>query len=116
MDSIEELAQFRRTRNTVLVTEDNAALEFAELHRGQLRFCHNRGAWFEWDGTVWRENGTGLAFQSARELTRRLVQEEPDRVRYVSGKTSFASGVEKFAKSDPAFAVTSEVGTKTPFS
>jgi putative DNA primase/helicase len=36
-------------------------------------------------------------------------------VRYVSGKTSFASGVEKFAKSDPEFAVRSEAWDKDPF-
>jgi putative DNA primase/helicase len=62
----------------------------------------------------WLQNRTGLAFQFARELSRDLAIREPDRVRYVASKTSFAGGVERFARSDPAFAVTSQYWDKDP--
>jgi putative DNA primase/helicase len=88
------------------VTEDGAALEFAQLYRGKLLFDHDVGAWYEWDGSIWHQNRTGIAFQWARELARGLALREPDRVRYVSSKTSFAAGVERFARHDPVFAVT----------
>ena len=68
----------------------------------------------EWTGAIWRQNRTGLGFQFARELARDLSIREPDRVRYVSSKTSFAAGVERFARSDPAFAVTSEQWDSDP--
>jgi putative DNA primase/helicase len=58
---------------------------------------------------VWRQNRTGMAFLWARELARRMSMSEPDKVRYVTSKTSFAGGVERFARSDLAFAVTAEV-------
>jgi putative DNA primase/helicase len=91
-----------------LVTEDQTAIEFARRYAGELRFCHDTGAWFQWDGSVWRQNRTGLAFQFARQLARDLAGSESDKVRYVASKTSFAAGVERFARSDPALAVTSE--------
>jgi putative DNA primase/helicase len=92
-----------------IITEDSAACQFAELYRNRLRYCHDTGAWFEWDGSIWQPNRTGMAYQWARELARRLSLSEPDKVRYVVNKTSFASGVERFARSDPEFAVTAEV-------
>ena len=82
------------------------ALRFAELFAGKLRYCHDTAAWFEWTGTHWARNRTGLAFQWARELARDLARNELARKRSVLSKTGFAAGVEKFAKSDPAFAVT----------
>jgi putative DNA primase/helicase len=91
-----------------LVTEDWAALEFGARHKGQLRFCHDSGSWFEWTGAIWQQNRVGAAFQYARQLARELAISEPDKVRYVASKTSFAGGVERFARTDPAFAVTSE--------
>ena len=56
-----------------LVTEDQAAIEFARRHAGHLRFCHDAGAWYEWNGSIWRQNRTGLAFQFARQLARDLA-------------------------------------------
>lgn len=94
---------------TDIITEDLAACEFAAIYRDRLRFCHDTGAWYEWNGSIWQPNRTGLAYQWARELARRLSLSEPDKVRYVVNKTSFASGVERFARSDPDFAVTAEV-------
>jgi hypothetical protein len=73
-----------------------------------LSFDHDAGKWREWTGSIWRENETGLAFHFARELDRDLAVTEPDKVRYVTSKSSFAGGVERFARSDPAFATTSE--------
>ena len=91
-----------------LVTEDSAALKFAQQFAGRLRFDHDAGKWREWNGSVWRENKTGLAFHFARELARTLAEREADRVRYVTSKTSFSTGVERFARADPTFATTSD--------
>ena len=98
----------RRLATNELVTEDQAAIEFSRRHAGQLRFCHTSGVWHEWTGSIWKPNKTEIAFHFARELARELGNSESDKVRYVTSKTSFAAGVEKFARSDPAFAVTSE--------
>src|SRR5215213_8433951 len=67
-----------------IVTEDSAALCFAALYGDRLRFCHSTGAWFEWNGTAWRESQKGRAFTWARELARDLTRNEPAKVRYVA--------------------------------
>src|SRR5829696_4961517 len=96
-----------------IVTEDSAAQEFAARYSARLRYCHSTRAWFEWDGVRWCQNMTGRAFQLARELARELAA--ADKIHYVTSKTSFADGVERFARSDDAFAVTSEWWDASPF-
>lgn len=89
-----------------IVTEDNAAQQFVELHAGKLRYCHDYAAWFRWTGVNWEQDKTGAAFHWARELARRLSQDHDERRRYITSKTAFAAGVERFAKHDPRVAVT----------
>src|SRR4029077_431784 len=78
-------------------------------HRDQLRFDHDAGKWFNWTGTYWRLERTRLAFAWARDLARELTQAKAAKARVACGRTSFAAGVERFAQTDRAFAVTSEL-------
>jgi putative DNA primase/helicase len=90
-----------------VVTEDSAALEFAEIYRGKLLYDHDEGCWFEWAGSHWRRESTGLALEWARQLARCLSEDQKAKGRYAVRKTSFARGVERFARGDRAFAVQS---------
>ncbi len=87
------------------VTEDSAALKFRDRYDGQLLFDHDVNAWFVWDGCCWRSDKTGLAFEHARQLIRELTENHSGRSKILANRTGFASGVEKFARSDRAFAV-----------
>jgi putative DNA primase/helicase len=98
-----------------IVTEDSAALEFVERHCAQLRYCHSTGAWFKWKLVYWEKDQTGIAFQWARELARKLAADQDERKRYITNKTSFASGVERFAKVDPKIAVTIDYWDADPW-
>jgi predicted DNA-binding transcriptional regulator AlpA len=89
-----------------IVTEDNAALQFVAQYGQDLRYCHDTGAWFHFNGVMWLKDHTGRAFQFAREMVRQLGQDQDDRKRFITSKTSFAAGVEKYAKGDLAIAVT----------
>ena len=61
-------------------TEQNVALAFAVLHQDGLRFCAQRGCWYEWDGTRWRQEPTGLALDFASDLrVHRIMAAKPDR-------------------------------------
>jgi putative DNA primase/helicase len=95
----------QQPRNDI-ITEDSAAVEFVEENADKLRYCHSTGAWFQWDGNIWRREDTQLAFHWARLLARRLVEDQDKKMRSAAGKTAFASGVEKFAQRDRAMAVT----------
>src|SRR5438309_2019141 len=98
-----------------IVTEDSAAQQFVELHGDKLRYCHSHGKWFRWNGFYWEINNTSIAFHSARELARELAENEDDRKRYKISATSFAGGVERFAKCDPNVAVTMEFWDRDPW-
>lgn len=99
----------------LILTEDSAAMQFAAAFRDRLRYCHDAGQWFEWSGSIWQANKTDIAFAWAREFVRHLSQHEPGKVRYVTGKAAFASSVERFCRSDRAFAVTTENWDADPF-
>jgi putative DNA primase/helicase len=115
-DNIMKLAAYQElARNDEPVTEDSAALAFTKRYRDRLHFDHHIGKWFVWSGTHWHCECTGLAFSWARQLARELAKDEPTRVRYVTSKISFAGGVERYARTDRAFAVTSEIWDRDPY-
>jgi putative DNA primase/helicase len=88
-----------------VVTEDSAAVQFVELYGKDLRYCHSTASWFRWNIVRWQRDLTGATFQSARQLSRDLGEDVDESGRKVIGKTSFAAGVERFARSDQAVAV-----------
>jgi putative DNA primase/helicase len=104
----------RQTAIGDLVTEDSVALAFTLQRAGELRYCHHAGRWFEWTGNVWRMNETGVVLQRIRELTRSTSAGATEKVQTSVNKVSFASGAERFCKSDPKFAVTSAHWDKDP--
>ena len=99
-----------------LVTEDMAALRFVEQHRDDLRFCHHAGAWYQWIGSHWQREETGLAFSWARRQARELGRASGSgRAATQAGKAAFSAGVERFCQSDRAFAVTSAAWDQDPW-
>lgn len=114
IDNIIALAAYQAEKREI-ITEDAAALSFAERHRDQLRFDHDMGKWFVWKGNYWRRERTKLAFAWARELARELAQNHALKGRVVCGKTAFAAGVERFAQADRAFAVTADLWDRHPY-
>ncbi len=98
-----------------IVTEDSAGIHFVDLHGDDLRFCHSSGAWYRWQDTHWVQDKVGVAFQYARKLARQLTKDQDRRKRYITGKTSFASGVERFAKHDPKVRVTADYWDTDPW-
>ena len=97
------------------MTEDGVALRFAQQHGDEMRFCHDARRWYFWTGTHWRENRDHLAFSWARELVRGHNRSAEYKTKAVTGKTAFAGGVERFAQTDRAFAVTAEIWDTGPW-
>ena len=108
--NIVKLASFQElVSNTELLTEDSTALAFTDRYRDRLLFDHDLGMWFVWTGTRWEHERTCLAFSWARDLARELAKNMPERMRLIPSKASFAGNVERFARADRAFAVTSDI-------
>lgn len=72
-------------------------------HASTMRFDHDEGRWFEWDGTRWRADRTDRGLHYAREIGRRMGEGKRQMC-----KASVAAGAERFCRADPALAVTSE--------
>jgi putative DNA primase/helicase len=98
-----------------VVTEDGAALEFAERHATDLRFDHDAGRWFRWDGFHWQRERTPYAFSEARDLVRQLSKDQKQRVRNITSKANFAGNVERYAKADRALVATQETWDRDTF-
>jgi len=86
------------------VSEDVIALAFTEAFRDTLRFDHDAGKWFRWNGAFWKRDATDLAIDYARKFARNLA----DGKRALC-KSSVASGAERFCRADRAHAVTHEI-------
>lgn len=93
------------------LTEDGIALAFAATHGTNLRFCHHAGKWYVWTGTRWQKEDTNLAFNWARKTCRDLNTLSDPKL----AKASTAAAVERFARADRAFAVTSAIWDTDPF-
>jgi putative DNA primase/helicase len=98
-----------------VVTEDSGAELFVQRHGDQIRYCHSTGAWFLWNGVRWQRDFTGSTYQQVREIARELGEDQDHRGRKVIGKTSFASGIERFARSDPDVAVMIDYWDSNPW-
>jgi len=87
------------------ISEHEAAMRFAERHGEGLRYDHHRGRWYSWDGTIWRVNENGLAYDLMRAIC--------------SGggllKASHVKGALTHASNLRCFAVTSEIWDCDPW-
>jgi putative DNA primase/helicase len=112
-----EIVQATQLIDNGTVTQDGIARIFAHRYNGRLRYCHDTGAWFGWTGSHWRQDHKNMAFQFARELGREFtdmastIKSDLKEVRRVT----FAGGVERFAQSDPVFAVTNDDWDQDPY-
>lgn len=82
-------------------TQDNVALAFRQQLAGQLLYAHSFSTWLEWDGTRWKRESTGKAFDYARTLTRKVNRGG----KATPASASFCKGVETYLKTDRAFSV-----------
>ena len=96
------------------VTEDGIARAFTALHGDTLLFDHDAGRWYQWTGDHWKAEATGRAYHFAREIARNASDWMQFKARDKVRRSAFAAGVERFARSDPAHAVTQEVWDADP--
>ncbi len=99
------------------LTEDGIALAFTKRHQDDLRYDHDRGAWYQWTGKTWREDETKLAFSWSRRICRQLAKDAGVEGKMLAtlAKASTAAAVERFAQADPVLAVTSKIWDRDLF-
>jgi P4 family phage/plasmid primase-like protien len=95
--------------------EDGIALAFAKKFKDNLLYDHTRGSWYNWTGSHWKIEQTNLAFAWSRDICRELARDEEMKIKAAVSKAATASAVERFARSDRSFAVTSEKWNTDPY-
>lgn len=98
-----------------IITQDGVARVFADRFADRLRYCHNTGSWYQWVGTHWGRDETAIAFHFVRELGRELSELSEKADLKEVRRVSFAGGVERYCRSDPAFAVISSQWDRDQF-
>ena len=95
-------------------TQDQVAEAFASTQAGRLRYCHDGKAWFQWDGVAWRRDETGEVAHLIRATAREMATDPWGKPGVTAGGTRFVAGVERFARADPALAVTARAWNADP--
>jgi putative DNA primase/helicase len=87
-------------------TENAVARRFARRFAGTLIYDHSALGWLVWGEAAWRPDELGVAVEWIRSFveSERQVAIDP-RERAAMGRVRFVSAVERFSRSDPAFAV-----------
>jgi P4 family phage/plasmid primase-like protien len=97
------------------ISEDRVAAEFAERYGDDFRYDHTPGKWFHFDGSIWAAEQTELAIDHCRQLCRELRAKADDaRTRNALSRGSASTAVERLARTDRAFAVTSQIWDRSP--
>jgi len=88
------------------VTEDRVARVFTQEYGRQFLYCHDHGAWFMFDGSVWKQQRTPMAFHMMRELVERMSLGARNKIGMQ--KKAYCLAAEGFARADPVLSMTAE--------
>ena len=97
-------------RNELELTEDYIARAFVDRYVWELRYDHDKGSWYIWDGSHWREDETKGAFDKVRAFCRAVRGE----ARAMSSRRA-VEGVEVMASRDPQVAMTTRDWNPDPW-
>jgi putative DNA primase/helicase len=83
-------------------TEEGLALRFSEKYASTLRYVAMWGRWFEWTGSVWKQDSTLRIFHYIREICRAaaLSPEATPSCAFRLNQARTVVAVEKLARSD----------------
>jgi putative DNA primase/helicase len=92
------------------LNEDGVIRAFTARHADELKFDHDAGKWFQYDGNCWRRDNTKLAHHFARESSLAMAEGEEDGalVRALKRVPTWEA-VERGARTVREFSVTSDV-------
>ena len=90
-------------------SEDTIATAFVNIHHETIRYDHDAGRWYEWNGIHWVPDRVDRGLHYAREISRRMGEGKKTMC-----KASVAAGAERFARADPRVAVTAEYWDQDP--
>lgn len=88
-------------------SDEALAIEFAQTYRPELRYVAAWNRWYIWDGHLWKHDETLAAFDLARKLVRRVVNQMPNgKEAKLLASSRTVNAVQSLAKADRRLAAT----------
>lgn len=87
-------------------SEEELALQFAELFANELRYVAKWKRWLRWNGVKWKVDDTLKVFNLARRLCRKAALNADPKVTHKIASASTVAAVERLARSDRRLAAT----------
>ncbi len=99
---------------TIEVTEDGAARELVRRNGHKIRYDNNLGAWWIWEGTVWRKDATGRIRETLKRIAREATVGLGTKVLRAVRRAGFISGAERMAMTDSRVSVSADYWDRDP--
>ena len=97
-------------------SDESLALRFTTEHAASLRYVAAWGRWYEWSGSVWKQDETLAVFDLARRLCRQASADcEKEKVAAMIASAKTVAAVERLAKADRRHAATIEQWDADPW-
>jgi putative DNA primase/helicase len=96
------------------ITEDSLAQVFVDENLDRIRYDHDAGAWYLWDGVRWARDDTGTAAERCRHINRRFGHLD-SKLAKALGSARAVKGVEWLARTDQRVAVLASAWDSDPW-
>ena len=92
----------KRKSVEIPLSEDAIAVEVSRAHADDMIWCPQRGSWYVWEGSRWRRDERGVAFERVRNVCRIWSANEQNAK---WGKHSVVASVERFCRTEQSLVV-----------
>lgn len=97
------------------MAEDDLAVRFVAKHKNNMRYCHNAGCWYGWNGQIWKKETTEQGIDLIRIVCKEAAELAGIKERKCLLRSHLYHNVEAIARTDRAVAVTSEIWDNNDF-
>lgn len=91
------------------LAEDDLAVRFVAKHRGNMRYCHDSGKWYSWNGQIWQREETQEAIDLMRIVCKEAAKLAGTKERKGLLRSQLYKHALEIAQTDRAVAVTSRI-------
>jgi len=112
---VAQVVQFERAadKRDDTVTELAVARQFSDEFVDRFAYCHSRGCWYFFNGSIWRRQEKPSAFHAIRSLVERMSADATRRSKIQTA--TFCRGVEAFVRADAVISRTADEWDSDPF-
>lgn len=97
------------------LAEDDLAVRFVAKHKDAMRYCHDSGKWYHWNGQIWQREETQEAISLMRIVCKEAAELAGTKERKALLRDQLYRHALNIAQTDRAVAVTSKIWDANKF-